>query len=55
MSGYFDLIVAGYRKDQILSCPYGDPCPCQTRGPQHQCGLSGMEQQADSPLIEVES
>jgi len=42
-NSYAELIAAGYREEQILSCPLNDArgkCPCDYAGPQVNCGLS---------------
>lgn len=42
-NSYADLIRAGYKPEQILSCPLNDAkgkCPCDYSGPQRDCGLS---------------
>jgi hypothetical protein len=31
---------AGYAPGQTLSCPLGDPCPCEVAGLQTACGLA---------------
>jgi hypothetical protein len=45
--GYYKkLLAAGYKPEQILICPWGDPCPCELNGPQTYCGL-GHQRPAD--------
>lgn len=34
---YQELLKAGYKPDQIVFCPSGDPCPCDLNGPQKDC------------------
>lgn len=45
------LLLAGYKSSQILTCPFGDPCPCEVKGPQKLCGLGQpqMRQVSEEP------
>lgn len=36
----YKLLSAGYKREQILTCPWGDPCPCESGGPKKPCGLA---------------
>lgn len=42
---YYDLLAAGYKPEQILTCP-SRPCLCKQGQPQKECGLAKPKREA---------